>query len=51
VKDNYRRCQEVLGLTRDDLHALVRNSFTASFLDDPDRKRYLAMVDDCFARS
>ena len=48
VKDNYRRCQEALGLSRDDLHALARNSFTASFLDDADRARYLAMVDACF---
>ena len=49
VNDNYAGCEEALGLTRDDLHRLARNSFTAAFLDEPRRAGYLGRLDACFA--
>jgi adenine deaminase len=49
VNDNYAGCEEALGLTRDDLQRLARNSFTAAFLDQPRRAEYLARLDACFA--
>ena len=45
VNDNYTGCADALGLTRDDVHKLARNSFTAAFLDDARRARYLADLD------
>ncbi|MFF5441011.1 adenosine deaminase [Streptomyces achromogenes] len=45
--DNFAAVHESLGLTRDRLRELARNSFLASFLEDDEerRARYLAEVD------
>ncbi|MCI0518558.1 MAG: adenosine deaminase [Woeseiaceae bacterium] len=45
VGENYLRCQETLGLDADDIHALARNSFQASFLDDADKARHIRELD------
>ncbi len=43
---NYADCQTALGLTADDLYRLARNGFTAAFLSDGERRRYMAKLDD-----
>ncbi|MGY4920969.1 adenosine deaminase [Streptomyces sp. 900105755] len=47
VADNYHAVRDALGLSREQMRALARNSFLASFLDDDEelRARYLAEVD------
>ena len=45
IGDNYLAIAEALGLTRDDLAALARNSFEASFVDDAQRGPWLAELD------
>lgn len=42
---NYRRTAAALGLTRQDLAALARNSFTASWLPDSEKARHIAEID------
>ena len=42
---NYRRTAAALGLTRKDLAALARNSFTASWLPDSGKTRHIAEID------
>ncbi|MFY9719142.1 MAG: adenosine deaminase [Candidatus Cybelea sp.] len=42
IADNYQQAAAALALTDDDLVTLARNSFVASFIDDPTRQRYLA---------
>src|SRR5439155_18049510 len=49
VNQNYAACQEALELTRADVYALARNSFTAAFLGEADRSRYIAQLDASFA--
>jgi adenosine deaminase len=49
VNDNYTACREALGLTREDLYTLARNSFTAAFIDDAERARHLHRLDQVFA--
>ena len=49
VNDNYAGCDAALGLTREDLRRLARNSFTAAFLEPAQRARYLARLDACFS--
>jgi adenosine deaminase len=44
VNDNYLACQEALGLSREDVYALARNSFTAAFLDDAERAKHIAKL-------
>jgi adenosine deaminase len=41
VADNYIACTQALGLQRQDLIALARNSITASFLPDTDKRQWL----------
>jgi len=50
VADNYRAAEAALGLTRDDLVQLARNSFLASFLDDAERAEQLAAIDAAIAQ-
>ena len=50
VNDNFNALVDAVDLQRDEILALVRNSFEASFLADADRARHLAAVDDCAAR-
>ena len=45
VADNFRDSAAALGLDRDDLLKLARNSFVASFLNDEQRRAYLDDVD------
>jgi len=45
VLENYLAVQQGLGLSKDDLCLLARNSFEASFLAPPDKQRWLATVD------
>ncbi|MER6266285.1 adenosine deaminase [Streptomyces sp900105755] len=47
VADNYHAVRDALGLSREQMRGLARNSFLASFLDDDEelRARYLAEVD------
>ncbi len=45
VNDNYLQCQQALGLSREDLIALARNSFEASFLTPALQDEYLGRLD------
>jgi adenine deaminase len=45
VLENYLAAQRGLGLSKDHLSQLARNSFEASFLAPPDKQRWLAAVD------
>lgn len=45
VGDNYLAVARALGLSRDEIVQLARNSFTASFLSDADKQRHLAAID------
>ena len=45
VGDNFEATAAALGLGREHLLALARNSFTASFLPDAQKRSYLAAVD------
>lgn len=51
INDNFRSCEQALGLNRDDLVQLARNSFEAAFISDAQRKDALARIDDWVARS
>jgi adenosine deaminase len=50
VGDNYRAIAEELGLDRDQLATLARNSFEAAVLDDDERGRHLAAL-EAFVRA
>jgi len=45
IAENFAATAAALGLTRDDVFQLARNSFLASFLDDADQQRYLSEID------
>jgi adenosine deaminase len=45
VAENYLAVQRGLGLSRNDLVVLARNSIEASFLADPAKRRWLASID------
>ncbi len=45
VVDNYVAAQRALGLSRDDIVTLARNSFAASFLPDGDKMAWNAKID------
>lgn len=45
IGDNYIRTAAAVGLTRDDIVTLARNSFTGSFLDQASIARHLAAID------
>jgi len=42
---NFVQTVEALGLSREEVITLARNSFEASFIDEDTRRRYLARVD------
>jgi adenine deaminase len=42
---NYVAAQRALGLTREDIATLARNSFAASFLSEADKARWIAKID------
>ena len=45
VADNLEGTTHALGLTPTEVVQLARNSFTASFIDESDRRRHLAAID------
>ncbi|MDH3616767.1 MAG: adenosine deaminase [Gammaproteobacteria bacterium] len=45
IGENYLQTQRALDLSAADIHALTKNAFTASFLDDADKQRYVAELD------
>jgi len=45
IGENFLRTQQALDLNDADIHALARNAFTASFLSDSDKRRWIAEVD------
>jgi len=49
VAENYRACIRELGLSRDDLRTLARNSFEASFLPAAEKAAHLAHVEAFFS--
>jgi len=51
VNANYRAVQTALGLGREDLAQLARNSFEAAFLDVEDKNALIARLDDYLAQS
>lgn len=49
VNDNYLACQQALGLSRDELAQLARNSFEAAFIPPGQRHAALAAIDEWVA--
>ena len=49
LNQNFTACIDALPLTREHLHTLARNSFSAAFLDEARRAHYLDEVDRFFA--
>ncbi|SKA16242.1 adenosine deaminase [Enhydrobacter aerosaccus] len=45
VTENFLAVQQALGLTREDIVTLARNSFTAAFCDEAVKQRHLAALD------
>ena len=50
IGDNYVGTARALGLSRDEMFRVARNSFSASFLPEADKQRHLQAVDDYAAR-
>jgi adenosine deaminase len=50
VNDNYRALQRSLGLTREEIVAVARNSFSAAMMTPDDRRQALAQFDDALRR-
>lgn len=46
VNDNFRAISDALNLSRDDVAALAKNSFAGAFLDDGDKARHVAAVEE-----
>ena len=46
VNENYLAVAEALGLSRDALAAIARNSFEAAFLSDPAKAAFTAQLDE-----
>lgn len=51
VNDNYLACEQALGLSREDLTRLARNSFDAAFITAEQRRAAQAAIDDWLARA
>jgi adenosine deaminase len=45
IAENYRAAAAALGLGRDDIVRLARNSFTASFLGPAEKQAWLGRID------
>ena len=45
VGENFLRSQLALDLDADDIYTLAKNAFTASFLSEAEKKRYIAELD------
>ncbi|MBA4407296.1 adenosine deaminase [bacterium] len=48
VNENYSAITDALDLSKEDICQLARNSFQASFLDDDEKRKMSAMVDEYF---
>ncbi len=48
VNKNFIEIQEALGLTKEDLFELAKNSFSYSLLDDETKKKYISELEDYF---
>ncbi len=46
INDNFIACRDSLGLTRDALAEIARNSFRAAFIPDAEKQDYLRQIDD-----
>jgi len=51
IGENYLRTQQALSLDAADIHTLTKNAFTASFLSDADKQRYIAELDQAMISS
>ncbi len=51
VNDNYRRLAEAVGLSREQLTTIARNSFEGSFLTEAEKATHMAEVDAYAART
>jgi adenosine deaminase len=51
LNENYLAVQRGLGMTRDELAQLARNSFEASFLPPPQKQRWLTAIDQYVQRT
>jgi adenosine deaminase len=49
VNDNYRAVQQALGLSRDEIVTIARNSFIASMMPEAEKRRALADFDRAVA--
>ena len=45
IGENFLRSQQALDLNADDIYTLAKNAFTASFLSDVEKRRYIAELD------
>jgi len=45
IGENFLRSQQALDLDADDIYTLAKNAFTASFLSDEEKERYIAELD------
>ena len=45
IGENFLRSQQALDLNADDIYTLAKNAFTASFLREAEKKRYIAELD------
>lgn len=48
IADNFEAVQEGLGLTRDDIYRLAKNSFAATFLQDDKKQELMQELDNYF---
>lgn len=51
MTENFLAVQQALGLDRDELQRLVRNSFEATFLDQAERQRFIQELDSYVANT
>lgn len=49
VGENFRQSQSGMDLSANEIVALARNSFTASFLDDDEKSRRIAEIEDIYS--
>ena len=45
ICENFLQTQQALNLSAEDIHALAKNAFTASFLSEENKKRHIAEID------
>jgi len=50
LNENYIAVQEALELSQEQVITLVKNSVTASFLPDIEKKQFINKIDECISR-